>query len=61
MKATAIVRNLDRAWRIVLPRELRSTFNIKENDGLEIFVEEDQIILKKYISVYLQVKFLKKI
>jgi len=48
MKAIGIVRKVDTLGRIVLPMELRRTFNIQEEDPLEIFVDEDAIILKKY-------------
>jgi transcriptional pleiotropic regulator of transition state genes len=48
MKSTGIVRPVDMFGRIVLPKELRSTLNITEKDSLEIFVEENSIILKKY-------------
>lgn len=48
MKATGIVRKVDELGRIVLPKELRTTFEIKEKDALEIYVEGDSIILKKY-------------
>jgi transcriptional pleiotropic regulator of transition state genes len=48
MKSTGIVRKVDELGRIVLPIELRRTMDIKETDPLEIFVDGDQIILKKY-------------
>ncbi|QEK13392.1 AbrB/MazE/SpoVT family DNA-binding domain-containing protein [Crassaminicella thermophila] len=48
MKSTGIVRKVDELGRVVLPIELRRTLNIKEKDALEIYVDEDQIILKKY-------------
>lgn len=48
MKATGIVRKLDELGRITLPIELRRTLNIEERDSLEIYVEDDHIILKKY-------------
>ena len=48
MKAIGIVRKVDELGRIVLPIELRRTLNISEKDYLEIFVEQDQVILKKY-------------
>ncbi len=48
MKSTGIVRKLDELGRIVIPKELRKKFDIKEKDGLEIYVEDDKIILKKY-------------
>ncbi len=48
MKATGIVRKVDELGRIVLPIELRRTLNIKIRDPIEIFVDEDYILLKKY-------------
>lgn len=48
MKSTGVVRQLDTLGRIVLPIELRRTMDIGVKDMIEIFVEDDQIILKKY-------------
>lgn len=48
MKATGIVRKVDELGRIVLPIELRRTLDIAEKDSLEIYVEGDDIILRKY-------------
>lgn len=48
MKATGIVRKVDELGRIVVPIELRRTLNIEEGDPLEIYVDGEQIILKKY-------------
>lgn len=48
MKNTGIVRKLDELGRITLPIELRRTLGVGERDPLEIFVEEDLIILQKY-------------
>lgn len=48
MKATGIVRAVDALGRVVLPMELRRTLDIKETDPLEIYTDEDKIILKKY-------------
>jgi len=48
MKATGIVRKLDQLGRIVIPKELRSTFDLKETDPIEIFVEGEDIVLRKY-------------
>lgn len=48
MKSTGIVRRLDELGRITLPIELRRTLGVGERDPLEIYVEEDRIILKKY-------------
>jgi transcriptional pleiotropic regulator of transition state genes len=48
MKSTGIVRKVDELGRIVIPKELRNTFDIAEKDSLEIYVDGEQIILKKY-------------
>ena len=48
MKSTGIIRKVDDLGRIVLPIELRRTLDIEERDELEIYMEKDQIILRKY-------------
>lgn len=48
MKSTGIVRKVDELGRVVIPIELRRTLDIAEKDSLEIYVDDDRIILKKY-------------
>ncbi len=48
MKATGIVRPVDPLGRVVIPVELRRTLNIKTDDSLEVFVDGEYIMLKKY-------------
>jgi AbrB family transcriptional regulator, transcriptional pleiotropic regulator of transition state genes len=48
MKSIGIVRRLDELGRIVLPKELRRNLNINTTDGLEIFVDGNTVVLKKY-------------
>lgn len=48
MKSTGVVRPVDNLGRIVLPIELRRLFDISKDDSLEIYVDDDCIILKKY-------------
>ncbi|MDR0325536.1 MAG: AbrB/MazE/SpoVT family DNA-binding domain-containing protein [Oscillospiraceae bacterium] len=48
MKSTGITRKVDELGRIVLPIELRRTLDIAEKDPIEIYVEGNAIILKKY-------------
>ncbi|MBE6035342.1 AbrB/MazE/SpoVT family DNA-binding domain-containing protein [Aminipila sp.] len=48
MKSTGIVRKIDELGRVVLPMELRRTLEIDIKDPLEIYVESDYILLKKY-------------
>lgn len=48
MKSTGVVRKVDELGRIVIPIELRRTMGIEEKDALEIYVDNDRIVLKKY-------------
>lgn len=48
MKSTGIVRKVDELGRVVIPIELRRTLDIEEKDALEIYVDSDRIILRKY-------------
>lgn len=51
MKNTGIVRRLDDLGRIVIPKEIRKTMNITTGEPIEIYVEKDALILKKYSQV----------
>ena len=51
MKATGITRKIDELGRFVLPIELRRSLDIAEKDPIEIYVEGNAIILKKYEMV----------
>jgi transcriptional pleiotropic regulator of transition state genes len=48
MKSTGMVRKIDNLGRIVLPIELRRVLEIDQDSSLQIFVEGEDIILKKY-------------
>ena len=48
MKATGIVRKIDELGRVVLPIELRRTMNLEVRDPVEIFMDGDSIVLRKY-------------
>ncbi len=47
MRSTGIFRRMDALGRIVLPKELRKSLGIEVNDYLQIFLDEDQIVLRK--------------
>ncbi|WP_081327866.1 AbrB/MazE/SpoVT family DNA-binding domain-containing protein [Lysinibacillus sp. FSL M8-0337] len=49
MKSTGIVRKVDELGRVVIPKELRRTLGIEEKDPVEIYIDGDKIILKKYL------------
>ncbi len=48
MKSTGVVRKVDELGRIVLPKELRTILSINEKDSIEIFTDDDKIVLQKY-------------
>ena len=48
MKSTGIVRKIDSLGRFVIPIELRNVMEIGSTDAIEIFTDDDKIILKKY-------------
>ena len=52
MKSTGVVRRIDDLGRIVIPKEIRKTFRIKEGENLEIFITDNETIsLKKYSTL----------
>ena len=48
MSFGGIIRNTDSLGRIVIPKEIRRTLRIRDGESLEIYVDGEQIILKKY-------------
>lgn len=48
MKSVGVVRKIDELGRIVLPKELRLSLGINEGDQMEIYVEGDSVLLRKY-------------
>lgn len=48
MKASGIVRKVDELGRIVLPVEMRRLLNISEKDALEIFIQDNSIVVRKH-------------
>ncbi len=47
MRSTGILRKVDGLGRITLPMELRRTLDISEHDQLEIYLDEDHVVLRK--------------
>ena len=50
MKSTGMVRKVDELGRIVLPISIRQNMGIEARDSVEIFTDENRIILQKYQS-----------
>jgi len=51
LKTTGVIRRIDDLGRIVIPKEIRKNMRIKNGDSLEIFVEDDGVVLKKYSPI----------
>lgn len=51
MKNTGVIRKIDELGRIVIPKEIRKNLNIRNGEDVQIYVEEEKIILKKYQKV----------
>ena len=52
MKATGITRKIDELGRIVIPKEIRRNLGIRDGESLEIFTEDDGILLKKHSLIH---------
>lgn len=48
MKATGVIRRIDELGRIVIPKEIRKNLRIKDGENIEILIENDNVILKKF-------------
>lgn len=48
MKKSGIVRKLDDLGRVVIPVEMRRQLNISEKDALEIYLEDEAIVICKH-------------
>ena len=48
MIATGMIRKIDNLGRIVIPKEIRKNLNIRENDAIEMFTDENRLVLRKY-------------
>lgn len=56
MKATGIVRRLDDLGRLVIPKEIRKQYRLKEGDSIEFFIDNDRIVIQKYdlLSIHME-------
>lgn len=48
MRTTGVIRRIDELGRIVIPKEIRKNLRIKDGENIEIYIEGDNIILKKH-------------
>ena len=48
LKSTGVLRRVDELGRIVIPKEIRKNLKIKNGESLEIFIDSDSVVLKKF-------------
>ncbi len=48
MKPAGFLCKIDKLGRIVVPKPLRSKYDLNIDDTIELFTDDDSIILKKY-------------
>lgn len=51
MKSTGIVRRIDELGRIVIPKEIRNILRLRSGENIEIYTDNDSIIMKKFSIV----------
>ena len=51
MKSTGVIRRIDELGRIVIPKEIRRNLGIRDGENVEIYTENDSIILKKHLRL----------
>ena len=61
MKSFSVVRKLDELGRIVIPKEIRTSLDIKTDDYLQIVIDNDSLIIKKYSPLFNNVNFCNRI
>ena len=47
-KATGFLRRIDDLGRVVIPKEIRRILNIREGDPLNVYVDNNMVILTPY-------------
>ena len=52
MKSTGVLRRVDELGRIVIPKEIRKNLKIRDGESLEIFINGDAVVLKKYSYMF---------
>ncbi|MEG1613575.1 MAG: stage V sporulation T C-terminal domain-containing protein [Clostridia bacterium] len=52
MRTTGIIRRIDELGRVVIPKEIRRTMRLRVGEEMEIFIEENQLVLKKFSSIF---------
>ena len=61
MKSTGVIRRIDELGRVVIPKEIRKNLEIRDGEFLEIYTEDDSVVLKKYSKMDTNINLAKKI
>lgn len=48
MKSTGLIRRIDDLGRVVIPKEIRRSLNIREGDPLEVYTNNGTVVYKKH-------------
>ena len=48
MKRAGVISKIDRLGRILIPKPLRTKYNLNENDKIEFYIEPDALVMKKF-------------
>ena len=51
MKATGMIRRMDDLGRVVIPKEIRRTMHWHEGEALEIYAQDEGLVMKKYSAM----------
>jgi len=51
LETTGVVRKIDELGRIVVPKEIRKTLGIKTGQSIEMYIDKDKVVLKKFSSM----------
>lgn len=51
MKSTGIIRRIDDLGRVVIPKEIRKSMNLREGAEVEIFTSDEKLIMQKYSHI----------
>ncbi len=49
MRAPGMIRKVDDLGRIVIPAEIRQAMELSKGDPVEMFLQEDQLVLRKFV------------
>ena len=51
MRTTGITRRIDELGRVVIPKEIRRNMRLKEGEEMEIYVDENKLVMQKFSAV----------